>query len=49
MELLRYNAIEFFSREVNVDIDKSIIMVPELLLWMDATNQIILSSYEEYV
>jgi len=49
MELLRYNAIEFFSREVNVDIDKSIIMVPELLLWMDPNNQIILSSYEEYV
>ena len=47
LELISYNAIEYFSREVNVDLDKNIIMIPELLTWIDANYQSNLHLYEE--
>jgi hypothetical protein len=46
-QLMKLNAIEYFSKNINVDLDNNILILPEYLIWID--NQIAdkLDKYEE--
>lgn len=46
-ELLKLNAIEFFTKNVNIDLDKNILLIPEYILWIDNKFSENLEHYEE--
>ncbi len=48
-DLLKLNAIDFYSRNINIDMDNFILSVPEVIEWVDPKFMDNIKKYEEYV
>ena len=47
-ELLKLNAIDFFSRNINIDMDNCVLLVPEVIMWIDPKFIENIKYYAEY-
>jgi hypothetical protein len=46
-ELLKLNVIEFFSKNINIDLDKNVLNISEFILWIDEQFIENMNQYEE--
>lgn len=46
-ELLKINAMDFYSRNINIDMDNCVLSVPEVIMWVDPKFIENIKYYEE--